>query len=313
MVSRALVVMDPAGIASVDAGGFANSDDKDLALSAKVSAFPLAEEYDNEPLSAVTFPKKMWPRGKPIIVCFLDGYPAQHSFVKKCWAEYQVGLTFEYVGHEGRGSSDVRITFEGEGFHSLVGNTRQVSKDEPTMKLGAKIWDGNRELRAHILHEGLHMLGFGHEHASPKSRIKWNINKAFKHFKTLYGWDRKKTHVNVLTQYPADQVDASEYDPKSIMHYQIEDSCTQDGFCVLVNLELSNLDKQKLKSMYAENSHIGVAEASPPTLPMASASPPPPTLATVFQLVGGQAKLVGLYSPLVLLLAFVAARVCKLV
>lgn len=254
----------------MDPKSFANSNDKDFALSAKVPAPLLAVEYDNEPLSAVTFPKKMWPRGKPIIVCFLDGYPAQHSFVKKCWAEYQVDLTFEYVGHEGRGNSDVRITFEGEGFHSLTGNT-QVSKDQATMTLGAKIWDGSRELRAFVLHEGLHMLGFGHEHASPKSPIKWNRDKAYKHYKTMYGWDPEKTDVNVLTQHPADQVDASEYDPKSIMHYQIEDSCTLDGFCVLVNLELSDLDKQRLKSMYADNSHIGVAEASPPTILMALA------------------------------------------
>jgi hypothetical protein len=312
MASRVLEVMDPAGVASVDPKSFANSDDKDFALLAKVSAFPLAVEYGNEPLSAVTFPKKMWPRGKPIIVCFLDGNHAQHSFVKKCWAEYQVDLTFEYVGRGGRDSSDVRITFEGEGFQSLIGNA-QVSKDKATMTLGAKIWDGSRELRAHTLHEGLHMLGFGHEHASPKSPIKWNFDKVYKHFKTMCGWDSETTSLNVLKQHPADQVDASEYDPKSIMHYQIDDSCTQDGSCVLVNLELSDLDKQRLKSMYADDSHIGVAEASPSTLPMASASPPPPTLATVFQLVGGQAKLVGLYSPLVLLLVFGAARVRKLV
>jgi hypothetical protein len=313
MASKALGVMDPAGVASVDPKSFANSDDKDFALSAKVSALPLAVEHGNEPLRAVTFPKMMWPRGKPIIVCFLDGYPAQHSFVKKCWAEYQVDLTFKYVYHEGRGNSDVRITFKGEGFHSRIGNTQQVSKDEPTMTLGAKIWDGNRELRAHILHEGLHMLGFGHEHASPKCPIKWNRDKAYKHYKTMYGWGQETTFVNVLKQHPADQVDASEYDPESIMHYAIDGSCTQDGFCVLVNDELSDLDKQWLKSRYGNSSHIEVAETSPPSLPMASASPPPPTLATVFQLVGGQAKLVGLYGPFVLLLAFVAARVCELV
>jgi hypothetical protein len=312
MASRVLEIMHPAGVASVDPTSFANSNNKDFDLSAKVSAFPLAIEYGNEPLSAVTFPKEMWPRGKPIIVCFLDGYPAQHSFIKKCWAEYQVDLTFEYVGRGGRDSSDVRITFEGEGFQSLIGNT-QVSKDKATMKLGAKNWDSSRELRAHILHEGLHMLGFGHEHASPKSHIKWNLDKVFKYFKTWHGWDPEKTLVNVLRQYPADQVDASEYDPKSIMHYPIDHSFTQDGSCVLINLELSDLDKQRLKSMYADNSHIGVAEASPPTLPMASASPPPPTLATVFQTVGGQAKLVGLYTLLVLLLVFGAARVRKLV
>jgi hypothetical protein len=157
------------------------------------------------------------------------------------------------------------------------------------------------------------MLGFGHEHASPKSTIKWNRDKAYKHYKTMYGWDRETTLVNVLERHPADQVDASRYDPKSIMHYEIDHSCTQDGSCVLVNLELSDLDKQRLKSMYADNSHIGVAEVSPPTLLMASASLPPPTLATVFQLAGGHAKLVGLYGPLVLLLVFGAARVCKLV
>jgi hypothetical protein len=310
MPLRVLVVMDPAEVASVDPKSLANSDDKDFAPSAKVPAFPLVVEYGNEPLSAVTFPKKMWPRDKPIIVCFLDGYPAQHSFVKKCWAEYQVDLTFEYVDCGGRASSDVRITFEGEGFQSLIGNT-QVSKDKHTMKLGAKNWDGSRELHANILHEGLHMLGFGHEHASPKSRIKWNPDKVYKYFKTLYDWGPKKTLVNVLRQYPADQVDASEYDSKSIMHYPFDDSCTQDGFCVLVNLELSDLDKQKLKSMYADNSHIGVADASPPTLPMASASPLPPTSASAFQLVGARAKLVGLYSPLVLILVFGAARVRK--
>ena len=289
-----------------------NSEHKDSELSAKDSEFPFAVNHGNEPQNAVAFPKKMWPRGKAIIVCFLDGDSAQHNFVKKCWAEYEVNLTFAYVGCGDRDRSDVRITFESEGFKSFIGNT-QVSKDKATMKLGIKIWDRSPELRAQILHEGMHMLGFGHEHASPKSSIKWNVDEVYKHSKTSYGWDSKETRTNVLSPYPADQVDATEYDPKSIMHYPVHQALTKDGFCVLDNLELSELDKKKLKSMYAANPHSGVDHASLPTLLMALTSLPVLTLAITFQLARKLVKLVGLYGSLVLVLVLGAACVHKLI
>jgi len=247
-----------------------------------------------------------------MIVCFLDGHSAQHNFVEKCWAEYQVNLTFEYVGRGDREKSNMRITFEGEGFESFIGKT-QVSTDKATMKLGTKTWDGSPELRAHILHEGMHMLGFGHEHASPKSTIEWKSEEVYKHCKKSYDWEPRTTFINFLSLYPADQVDASEYDPKSIMHYPVHPVLTRDGFCVLENLELSELDKKKLKSMYADNPHSGDTHASPPTLPMASASLPAPTWAIAFKRSQNMINFGGLYCPLVIVLLLGAACVHKLV
>jgi hypothetical protein len=241
----------------------------------------------NEPMNAISYPKFMWTKSQTIVVCFLDGDYKQHNFVRKCFGEYDVNLTFKFVGPVEQERSDVRIKFECENlecekFESLIG-THALGKEavgQPTMWLGSPTWDkiwlgtadpGDvRKLRANILHEGLHMLGFGHEHSSPNCHIKWKASEVYAHYKSECGWDQDTTDRNVLKRHQAHEVDASEYDPKSIMHYAVDSSLTKDGFCVLLNLELSEMDKKKLRWRYGPKPQMALAAVSPTNLAIAA-------------------------------------------
>jgi len=207
---------------------------------------------DTQPMNAVTRPEWTWTRGQIIVVSFLDGTPEQHDFVKQCFREYDVNLTFDFVDAGKREKSHVRITVSGGGgFRSLVGTQAiEIGKNDATMWLCLKHWREGPSLRGKILHEGLHMLGFEHEHSSPNCRIKWIPLEVYQYYKKMHGWNRKKTRRNVLGRLQAHQVDASKYDPDSIMHYEVDPTLTQDRFGVPENLELSEMDKKMLKWMY---------------------------------------------------------------
>jgi hypothetical protein len=237
----------------------------------------------NEPMNAVSYPKWMWAKGQAIILCFLDGNRRQHNFVRKCFGEYGINLMFKYVGPSEKEMSDVRITFKSKDntFESLIGTfALEEDAEKPTMWLGNdevwdKLWlpdadpDDIRNLRADILHEGLHMLGFGHEHKSPNCHIKWKVEDVYLYYKWRRGCGKKIVDWNVLNRHQAHEVEASEYDSKSIMHYAVDKSLTEVGFCVFRNYELSEIDKKKLGWAYSFKPQRGLAALSPTNLPIA--------------------------------------------
>ena len=57
-------------------------------------------------------------------------------------------------------------------------------------------------------------------------------------------WDEEKTRHNILRRYTADQVNGTEFDPKSIMLYFFPAEWTVNGVGTSANEVLSTLDKQ---------------------------------------------------------------------
>ena len=153
------------------------------------------------------------------------GAEAQRRAVRqafKAWKDLGIGLVFEEVAD--LADAEVRIGFKrGDGSWSYVGRDVIDVADDPaerTMNFG---WDLTTPYgRDTALHEIGHTLGFPHEHQNPNAGIVWNEDEAYRVFGgPPNDWDRAKVHWNILRKLPPGSVGGSDWDPDSIMHYQL--------------------------------------------------------------------------------------------
>ncbi|HVF70059.1 MAG TPA: M12 family metallopeptidase [Chthoniobacterales bacterium] len=197
-----------------------------------------------------------WPRHSTINVSFLDGDDAIQRKVMKFaseWTEF-TDIKFVRVSHAG----DVRITFNGLGYRSMVGKRAKTRTNPalPTMTLGFPTSVTEVEVRRHVLHEFGHVLGFAHEQQSPSVQIHWKEKEVLRFYKLKAGWDEEKVRDNVLRRpRPTELANsaATAFDPKSIMIYPIPAGLTEDGFSVDWNTTLSERDKKFARQQYLDD------------------------------------------------------------
>lgn len=194
-----------------------------------------------------------WQPGDIITIRFLEGSPALQEKVRKAALEWTdiANLNFEFVTD---GPADIRIAFvQGNGSWSWLGTMcREHKEPEPTMNYG---WltdaSDEAEIRRVVLHEFGHALGLIHEHQNPKHPIQWNKPAVYH---DLGGppnnWSPQIVDNNMFKLYEKSQVLATDLDPKSIMMYPIPRSWTLDGFSAGLNGELSDEDKDMIRSVY---------------------------------------------------------------
>ncbi len=152
-----------------------------------------------------------------------------------------VGLKFVFVNRGG----DVRISFNPYGgSYSLVGTDCIKSDEESTMNFG---WlDAGT-----IMHEFGHVLGLIHEHQNPKGGgIKWDESKVYEWAKQTQGWDHETTYHNIIERYDVNQLNASKFDPKSIMLYFFPPQLTVNNKGTNNNHRLSSEDVIYISKMY---------------------------------------------------------------
>jgi hypothetical protein len=138
------------------------------------------------------------------------------------WMNTGIGLVFKEV--DNREDAEVRIGFmEGDGAWSYVGrDILQVPADERTMNFGWDIVNARDGIDV-ALHEIGHTMGFPHEHQNPFAGIIWDEDKVYE---SLAGppnyWPREITYRNILRKINPDEVQGSNWDPDSIMHYPFD-------------------------------------------------------------------------------------------
>lgn len=172
-------------------------------------------------MRAIVVTRVKWVNGTTLRYHFLDGPDDQRQAVREAfdtWKSLGIGLSFLEV--EDRSEAEVRIGFDQtDGSWSYLGrDVLGIGQDEPTMNFG---WDLTTPYGASTaLHEIGHTLGKPHEHQNPKAGIVWDDDAVYA---SLGGppnsWDRATTFHNILRKLDLSEVEGSDWDPESVMHY----------------------------------------------------------------------------------------------
>ncbi len=206
-------------------------------------------------LRAVLREDLRWDRGDTITVCFRGGSAALRGRIAAVAHEWfapgMAELDLLVVDHE---PADVRVAFRaGAGSWSAIGTAcRDVPAGDPTMNFGWLTDDSaDAVLRPVVLHEFGHVVGLVHEHQSPQHPIAWNRAAVIA---DLSGppnrWDIATIERNIFATHEPRRVVATDLDPHSIMMYPIPRAWTCNGFSTGFNIELSDLDRELVRTVY---------------------------------------------------------------
>ena len=237
-------------------------------------------------IAAVT--SKKWNNGRKLKVKFLDGSVKQKSQTQKyaeVWTQY-ANVSFDFSG---AANAEIRISFRRTGSWSALGTdcllTNAFKKTEPTMNYGWLRDDSaENEWRRVVLHEFGHALSAIHEHQNPKAGIQWNLAEVYRVFSgPPNNWTKAQIDFNIVQKYSLDQLNATDFDGKSIMLYAFPGALIVGGKPTQNNTDLSEGDKQFIAEFYPKAAPAAAASALEIAAPMAAAAPRPPSTFTAAQ------------------------------
>jgi len=195
----------------------------------------------------------------------------QKQAVRNAFKEWkQLGLGLQFVEVKKPEDAEIRIGFQRGGSWSYVGRDAidLVSNiNERTMNFG---WDLTTPYgRDTALHEIGHALGFPHEHQNPNAGIIWDVDEVNREFSgPPNNWDEAKIYHNILRKVSSAEVDGSNWDKNSIMHYQFSAGLIKSpaGFknkALIPQPGLSVMDKTEVKKFYPDTSQKQLTELKP--------------------------------------------------
>ncbi|TPX16934.1 uncharacterized protein E0L32_003496 [Thyridium curvatum] len=208
------------------------------------------------------FTDDAWAPGSELTVSFIEPVPRNDNFdvrelVEWCAAEWTKGIDLYLVfldeGDPDCGVANVRISFQAGSSHSDVG-AQGTAPGQATMNLAITESHHRLDARRMILHEFGHALGFRHEHSSPNFPYRLDKDKVVG---DLAKWQRKGTEeaardfeINFGPDKTGRRVQASEFDPKSIMMYHIRAHWHTGQVDLQQSFGLSPTDKKFAEQVY---------------------------------------------------------------
>ena len=206
------------------------------------------------PLKMALESGKKWADGKALGVYFMDGSATQKARVKEQaikWSKF-ANITFDF--NASKAAAHIRISFVADdGSWSYIGtDCLGIDKTSPTMNYGwLKDNSDAAEYERVVVHEFGHALGAIHEHQNPKGGIQWNLPAVYAYFAgPPNNWSKEDTDVNVISKYSVDQLNASKFDPDSIMLYHFDAALIKGGKPTKSNTKMSTGDKRFIKKQY---------------------------------------------------------------
>ncbi len=217
------------GVASIGVGEgrYSNETQQNCSLP-QVKPRVFAPSVSPERVRLIQMVEKKWVNGTKLRYYFFENgsFSAgneQKDIVRQgfeVWKNQGIGLKFEEVSDISE--AEIRIGFlQGDGAWSYLG--RDVidipGQGERTMNFGWDLRTDSRGVDVPV-HEIGHTLGFPHEHQNPFAGIVWNEEAVYRYFGgSPNNWDRETTYYNVLRKLTTGEVQGSEWDSNSIMHY----------------------------------------------------------------------------------------------
>lgn len=220
---------DPPAAIAEDVGAAPSLDDGREEL-AKIGKQPPS----NVELAAID-PDRLLSPSRPVSVKFLDGVIEGQRWVAetaRLWTQCpDTSLQFEFFDDKGNSldgalapppSYDIRVTFEGSSYWSLVGRNPGADPNAATMQLAGldkTHLDQNFRQRT-VVHEFGHALSLHHEHRRKEMIACIDQEEAIKYYGGAPNrWDSATTIQQLLTPL-SDDIDTSlKYDPDSVMNY----------------------------------------------------------------------------------------------
>lgn len=154
------------------------------------------------------------------------------------------------------GPAEIRVTFAAPGNWSAVGTDALVTEyfpaDGPTMCL-SEIRRAESHLRVEriVRHEFGHAIGLVHEHSSPAADIPWDEEAVYAELSGPPNhWDRETIHRNVFCRYQASSTNFTDFDPDSVMLYELPARWTRDRRTFAENIKLSPTDESFAARIY---------------------------------------------------------------
>ena len=196
-----------------------------------------------------------WPTGATLKIGFLDGTRDAREAVARTartWSEH-ANLALDFSLDAPPRDADILIRFDAAGCTSVLGSSSRYQAEigQPSMHLcHVDQLIGTKEFDQIVLHEFGHALGLSHEHQSPTAGFQWNKEAVYDFYGTTQGWDRAYVDLWVFRQIDPQGVDASRYDPDSIMHYAFPAQFTTNGVAFGGSHRLSPLDKEVIARQY---------------------------------------------------------------
>lgn len=217
-----------------------------------------------------------WVNHTVLKYCFLDqparwrGSNADKDVVRAAfqeWKDLPIGIEFRETRDPRE--AEFRIGFYHSNTAPDAGSWSYVGRDcidrvpdhrQRTMNFG---WDLTTPYGYDTaLHEIGHALGFPHEHQNPNSGIVWDEDAVYAYFTgPPNNWTRDQTHWNVLRKLSQSEVDGSDWDPDSIMHYQfgrglILDPSDYKNADLIPDPGLSQRDKDTAMRLYPATERV---------------------------------------------------------
>jgi len=197
---------------------------------------------------------KKWADGRTLGVYFLDGSATQKAKVKEQavkWCKF-ANVKFDFGAT--KANAQIRISFVADdGSWSYIGtDCLGIAKSKPTMNFGWLRDDTDAtEYERVVVHEFGHALGAIHEHQNPKGGIQWNLPAVYAYFGgPPNNWSKDEIDQNVINKYSVDQLNASKFDPDSIMLYHFDGALIKGGHPTKNNTKMSRGDKRFIRTQY---------------------------------------------------------------